>query len=108
MSGLGNAGGRQAQQFPVTQWASTLVFWVIFLFAIVASLNALNLTAVSTPLNAFLDQIFIYLPKVGGVYHGWAVFVMKCCSGRLEIRRRFEVYSQMRMFASGLSFPRCS
>lgn len=54
------------QKVPVEQWAATVVYWLIFLFAIVASLNALNLTAVSTPLNNFLDQIFAYLPRVGG------------------------------------------
>ena len=60
------SGSQGEQKIPVEQWASTLVYWVIFLFAIVASLNALNLTAVSTPLNSFLDQIFAYLPRVGG------------------------------------------
>ncbi len=54
------------QKIPVEQWAATLVYWLIFLFAIIASLNALNLTAVSTPLNNFLDQIFAYLPRIGG------------------------------------------
>ncbi|HIK46028.1 MAG TPA: mechanosensitive ion channel [Leptolyngbyaceae cyanobacterium M65_K2018_010] len=59
-------GGPTDRSVPVEQWAATLVYWVIFLFAIVASLNALNLTAVSGPLNNFLDQIFAYLPRVGG------------------------------------------
>lgn len=51
---------------PVEKWVSSVVYWVIFLFAIVASLNALNLEAVSAPLNNFLDQIFAYLPRIGG------------------------------------------
>jgi hypothetical protein len=51
---------------PIEKWAATLVYWVIFLFAIVASLNALNLAGVSEPLNNFLDQIFRYLPRIGG------------------------------------------
>jgi hypothetical protein len=51
---------------PVEKWVASVVYWVIFLFAIVASLNALNLEAVSQPLNNFLDQIFAYLPRVGG------------------------------------------
>jgi len=51
---------------PVEKWVASVVYWVIFLFAIVASLNALNLEAVSEPLNNFLDQIFAYLPRVGG------------------------------------------
>ena len=61
------AMGRQGDQpVAVEKWVSTLVYWVIFLFAIVASLNALNLAGVSTPLNNFLDQIFLYLPRIGG------------------------------------------
>ncbi|MEB3289017.1 MAG: mechanosensitive ion channel [Leptolyngbya sp.] len=59
-------GGQDTQRLPVEQWVATVVYWLIFLFAIIASLNALNLTAVSTPLNNFLDQIFAYLPRVGG------------------------------------------
>lgn len=60
------SGSSSDQPIPVEQWAATLVYWLIFLFAIVASLNALNLAAVSAPLNNFLDQIFAYLPRVGG------------------------------------------
>ncbi len=59
--------GRPSDQpIPIEKWVSTLVYWVIFLFAIVASLNALNLAGVSAPLNNFLDQIFLYLPRIGG------------------------------------------
>ncbi|NJL44605.1 MAG: mechanosensitive ion channel [Leptolyngbyaceae cyanobacterium SM2_3_12] len=54
------------RSIPIEKWVSTIVYWVIFLFAIVASLNALNLAAVSAPLNNFLDQIFAYLPRIGG------------------------------------------
>jgi hypothetical protein len=59
-------GQDQSQDVPVEKWVSSIVYWVIFLFAIVASLNALNLEAVSEPLNNFLDQIFAYIPRVGG------------------------------------------
>lgn len=55
-----------AQSPPVEQWAATAVFWITMLFVLVAFLNALQLGAVSEPLNNFLDQIFAYLPKVGG------------------------------------------
>jgi len=58
--------GRPAgsESLPIEKWISLVVFWVIMAFAIVAFLNALNLTAVSAPLNGFLDQIFRYLPSV--------------------------------------------
>lgn len=51
---------------PVAQWASVAVFWIVMLFAIIGALNVLKLEVVSGPLNSFLDQIFAYLPKLGG------------------------------------------
>ncbi|MBD1916026.1 MULTISPECIES: mechanosensitive ion channel [Cyanophyceae] len=62
-----SALGRPSDQpIPVEKWVSTVVYWVIFLFAIIASLNVLNLAGVSAPLNNFLDQIFLYLPRIIG------------------------------------------
>jgi hypothetical protein len=61
------AMGRPADSpVQVEKWVSTAVYWIIFLFAIIAALNVLNLAGVSTPLNNFLDQIFLYLPRIGG------------------------------------------
>jgi len=51
---------------PIEKWAAATVYWITLLFVLVAFLNALQLGAVSQPLNNFLDQIFAYLPKVGG------------------------------------------
>lgn len=51
---------------PIEQWASTVVYWLILIFTLVAFLNALNLEVVSRPLNTFLDEIFAYLPRIGG------------------------------------------
>lgn len=59
-------GDRAEKSISVESWAATLVFWIIFLFAIVAAFNALNLAVVSEPLNNFLDQIFAYIPRIGG------------------------------------------
>lgn len=59
--------GQRGGELPrVEKWISAAVFWLIMLFAIVAFLNALQLPAVSAPLNSFLEQIFLYLPRVGG------------------------------------------
>ncbi|WP_293348908.1 MULTISPECIES: mechanosensitive ion channel [unclassified Microcoleus] len=43
---------------------SAAVFWIIFIFFLVAFFNRLNLTAVSQPLNTFLNQIAGALPKL--------------------------------------------
>ncbi len=50
----------------VANWTSITVYWVILIFTLVAVLNTLNLAVVSEPLNNFLQQIFLYLPRVGG------------------------------------------
>lgn len=59
-------GRQQDQPVAVEEWISTAVYWIILLFAIIAFLNALNLEVVSQPLNNFLQQIFVYLPRIGG------------------------------------------
>ena len=48
----------------VAKIASKIVFYLIMLFVLIAFFNALNLSVVSQPLNAFLDQIFLYAPRV--------------------------------------------
>ena len=49
---------------PIEKWVGTAVFWLIMAFVIVAFLNALQLSTVSAPLNAFLQQVFSYLPRI--------------------------------------------
>jgi hypothetical protein len=51
---------------PIEKWVGTAIFWLIMAFVIVAFLNALQLSTVSAPLNAFLNQIFAYLPRIAG------------------------------------------
>lgn len=59
-------GQRGGESFPIENWIATLVFWIIMLFVIIAALNALQLQAVSTPLNTLLDQITGFIPKLLG------------------------------------------
>ncbi len=51
---------------PIEKWISTGVFWIIFIFTLVAFLQALQLTAASEPLNHFLNQVVGYLPQLLG------------------------------------------
>ena len=57
-------GQRGGDSFPVESWIANLIFWIIMLFVVIAALNALNLQAVSGPLNTLLDQIFGFIPKI--------------------------------------------
>lgn len=55
-----------ATDFPIEKWVALAVFWLIMVFVLVAFFNALNLEAVSAPLNSFLQQVFSYLPRIAG------------------------------------------
>lgn len=58
--------GRRGEEntIPIEKWVGTAIFWLIMAFVLIAFLNALQLTAVSAPLNSFLQQVFVYLPRV--------------------------------------------
>lgn len=60
-------GTQEGQELPpVEKWISTIVFWLLMIFVLVAFFNQLGLTAVSEPLNTFLNQITGFLPQLGG------------------------------------------
>ena len=59
-------GQRGGEAIPVENWIATLFYWLIVLFAVVAFLNALNLNAVSAPLNTLLNQVTGFIPKILG------------------------------------------
>lgn len=60
----GRADTRELPQ--VENFISSIVFWIIVLLTIVAVLQALNLQAVSQPLNTFLNQVIGYIPRLIG------------------------------------------
>ncbi len=62
---LSNLAGPSTSGLDLVKWIQALVYWIIMILAIVAALNVFKLTAVSEPLNAFLNQIFAFLPKLG-------------------------------------------
>ncbi|HIK54331.1 MAG TPA: mechanosensitive ion channel [Synechococcales cyanobacterium M55_K2018_004] len=81
-------GGGDRRSLPDTsKWVSAIVFWIIFIIAIVAFLEALNLTTVSQPLNSFLDQIFAYLPRVGAALLWAALAWLVATIARLTVIR---------------------
>ncbi len=59
-------GRRGEGAIAVEDLIATLFYWLIVLFAIVAFLNALQLDAVSAPLNALLSQVTGFIPKIVG------------------------------------------
>jgi hypothetical protein len=85
-------GQRPGERPPQTErWVAAAVYWIILAFVVVAVLNALQLQAVSDPLNKFLGEIFVYLPRLGGALVllgvGWAVATVARLAVIQELRR---------------------
>ena len=59
------AGEGTGENIPIESWVSTIVYWIILLFAVVAFLQALQLEVVSAPLTSLLEQITSFLPQIG-------------------------------------------
>ena len=58
--------GTPKSNLPVEKWIGGTVFWLIMLFAIVAFLQTIQLTAVSEPIKNLLSQVTTFLPKLLG------------------------------------------
>ena len=56
--------GRPASDLSVAKWVSTAVFWVIAVLALAGFLEALNLTAVSRPINDAISTVLEYIPRI--------------------------------------------
>ena len=59
-------GQRGGESLPIEDWIADLFCWLIRLFVIVAFLNALDLEAVSAPLNSLLNQVTSFIPQIVG------------------------------------------
>lgn len=51
---------------PIERWIGRAVFWLIFLFALVAFFEVLGLTVVTGPLNQLLTAVTAYIPRIIG------------------------------------------
>jgi hypothetical protein len=87
----GRPDGEEAPQ--VEKWISTAVFWIIFIFFLVAFFNQLNLTAVSQPLNTFLNQITGFLPKLGGALIWLGIAWVLATVAKLAVSRAMRTFS---------------
>ncbi|MCB0182455.1 MAG: hypothetical protein KDI62_29795, partial [Anaerolineae bacterium] len=52
------------ESFGIEVLLARIVFWIIMLFVIVAVFQALQLTAVTAPLNTLLDKVFAFIPNL--------------------------------------------
>lgn len=60
----GSAEGEAAM--PITDWIGTGVFWLIMLFFIMGALEAMGMMALVEPINALVNQVIAFLPKLLG------------------------------------------
>ena len=84
-------GGAGAPQ--VEKWISAAVFWIIFIFFLVAFFNRLNLTAVSQPLNTFLNQITGFLPKLAAGLIWLAIAWVLATVAKMAVSRVMRTFS---------------
>jgi hypothetical protein len=61
---MATGGAATRSNINTEKLVADVVFWLIFLFAVLAFLNALNLTVVAQPLNNVLNQILAFVPKL--------------------------------------------
>jgi hypothetical protein len=57
-------GAPAGKGYPVVDWVSTLVFWFIFLFFVVAALQVLGFTQLAEPINTLLNTVTGWLPAL--------------------------------------------
>ncbi len=58
--------GERAAKMPVERYCGTAVFWLVMLFVLVAFFDALRLPGVTEPLNALLQQLSAFAPRLLG------------------------------------------
>lgn len=90
---------------PVEDTVGKIVFWLIMLFVITAALERLNLSAISQPLQAFLDQLTtVYIPRLFGaavlLIIAWLVatafrYLMRKAGHLLKIDERLSKYGAL-------------
>lgn len=85
------AGQTDGRKMEVEKWIAQAVFWLIMLFVFIAFFQQLQLTAVTTPLNALLSQILTFIPRILGgavlALVAWGIATL----ARFAVRRLFRV-----------------
>lgn len=54
------------QPVAIERHVATVVFWVLMLFVVMAVFQTLNLGAVAAPVSSLLNELAVFLPRLGG------------------------------------------
>ncbi|NES05963.1 MAG: mechanosensitive ion channel [Okeania sp. SIO2F4] len=82
----------QAQNLPVEKWISSVVFWIIMIFVLIAFFDKLQLTAVSEPLNAFLTEITSFLPNIAAALIWLGIAWLVATIAKLAVSRGLKTF----------------
>ncbi|MCL2931927.1 MAG: mechanosensitive ion channel [Trichodesmium sp. MAG_R03] len=82
----------EGQNLPVEKWISSVVFWIIMVFVLIAFFDKLNLTTVSEPLNAFLTEITSFLPKMAGALIWLGIAWLVASLAKLTVSRGLKTF----------------
>ncbi|NES65732.1 MAG: mechanosensitive ion channel [Okeania sp. SIO2D1] len=82
----------QAQNLPVEKWISSLIFWIIMIFVLIAFFDKLKLTAVSQPLNAFLTEITSFLPSIAAALIWLGIAWLAATIAKLAVSRGLKTF----------------
>jgi hypothetical protein len=70
-----------------SNWISRVVYYIVLLFVLVAFFQVLGLTLITVPLNRFLEQIFVYAPRLLGAAALLGIAILVANIARLVVRR---------------------
>lgn len=59
-------GEQRAARMPIDQYCASAAFWIVMLFVLIAFFDALRLPVVAGPLNALLQELGIFVPRLVG------------------------------------------
>lgn len=61
---LSSLTSKSIDEFKIERWSGRIVFSIIMLFVLIVFFQTLGLSSVNNPLNALLEPIFSYLPRL--------------------------------------------
>lgn len=77
----------QPGSIDVSGWTGKIVFWFLMIFVLVATLHALELGAITRPVNEFLSELLAFLPNLLGALLLLAIAWLVANAVRLVISR---------------------
>ena len=89
----------------LVKWTSRIIFYVLFMFVLVAFFQVLGLNEITSPIVAFLNEIFAYAPRLLGPF-ALAIVAWLVAGGlRLVVRRGLKAANVDQKLGSHAELP---